>query len=199
MTVRHSSSLQMAATSSALGTFFYYLACVLAIVLLVGIALTLLALAAFSVVKGTDVIYATGYSLAHWSDEQAFPTGAEFCKGLYCRRTDTTQKHVAGSQHRQSETFAYFCPDHQRSDYLVFLDLSHLGTLSWYFYGACVLVTTACWYALATALVSGVVAGPAYLLAGQKTRTQISGFWLGTSVLLGIILAIPSCGLYVWW
>ncbi len=189
-----------AARSSIVGSIVHFFVCAVSAVVLTGLGLTLVALAAFSIVKGTDVIYATGYTVTHWSDEQAFPKGAEFCKGLYCRRTDTTRKHVAGSEHHQSGTSAHFCPEHHRSDYLVFLDLSHLGTMSWYFYGACVLFAVTCWYSLAAAAVSGLIAGPALLLARRpQARTTINGLWLSTSVLVGLLLATPSCILYVWW
>lgn len=182
-----------------LRTLFNFLAVALAVVVLVGIGLTLLGLAGYSVAKGTDVIYSTGYMLGHWSDTKSFPADAEFCKGLYCRRTDTTEKHISGSPGKQSETFVHFCPEHQRSDYLVFLDMSHLGTLCWYAFGFFVLVTTALWFSLAAATVSGVVAGPAFLFSGQQARTKIGGLWFGASVLVGILLALPCCSLYVWW
>src|SRR5262249_47930657 len=119
--------------------------------------------------------------------------------GLYCRRIDTTKKHISGSEGKQSEAFAHFCPDHKRSDYLLFLDMSHLGTFCWYAYGCCVFVATTFWYALGAATVCGVVAGPAVLFTRGQARDTIGGLWIGASMLIGLLLAIPSCALYAWW
>jgi len=156
-------------------------------------------LAVYSVVKGTDVIYCTAFMVSHWNDERAFPPGAHFCNGLYCRRTDTIKKHVSGSEGRQSEHFAYFCPEHKRSNYLFFLDLSHLGTFCWYAYCASLLLTTALWYGLAVTILGGVVILPALPFVRATTRWKMLDALMAGSFVIGILLAIPSWLIYVWW
>ena len=97
------------ATGKRLGLFGGFCVAIF-IIIAIGMGVTALGLAGFAVVKGVDVLYSSAYMVQHWSDEQAFPPHAQFCKGLFCRRTDTTSKHICGSEKAQSERLISFCP-----------------------------------------------------------------------------------------
>ena len=164
-----------------------------------GLLLTILGLGLFAFVKGTDVLYSAGYTARHWADAQAFPPSAEFCKGLFCRRTDTSPHHICGSHGRQSEHFVSFCPDHRRSNYLVFLDFSALGSVLWLAYGALVAIAAAIW---ASAVLWGgllVACAPVLLAVGAPRRRALAGACGIAAATTGTLVGLAAGVAYAWW
>jgi hypothetical protein len=186
------------ASNKRLGVFELFIVAVTA-VLMLGIAATAVGLAGLAVVKGIDVLYAGEQFVEHWSDPSAVPADADLCKALFCRRADTEMKHIAGSAHRQSETFAAFCPEHSRTDWLCFLDISHLGTLLWYAYGAAVLVCTILWASLAGFTTLAVLGSPALLVLDAERRKAFFGLCATIGVLFGALIGSAASVAYVWW
>lgn len=168
-------------------------------VMLLGMGATAIGLAGLAVVKGIDVLYAGEQFVEHWSDPNAAPADADLCKALFCRRADTTMKHVAGSAHRQSETFAAFCPEHSRTDWLCFLDVSHLGSFMWYVYGAAVLVCTILWASLAGFTTLAIIGSPAMLVLNAERRKALLGLCATVGVLFGALIGSAASVAYVWW
>lgn len=169
------------------------------IIVIAGLALTFLSLAGFAVVKATDVIASTWYKYEHQHDVEAFPPDAEFCKGLYCRRTDTVQKHVAGAYGRQSELSGFYCPEHERSVYLFFLNLSIWGDMCWFGYCGCVAACTALWYAAALGLPVGLVLAAATPAIGVERRRRWFAHATAVCLVIGSVAAAASVLSYVWW
>ena len=85
--------------------------------------------------KSVDVIYSAGHMMMNWGDARVFPPGAQFCKKWFCVRTDTTEKHVTGSEGYTSEATMYFCPEHAAPLALTFFhEYLHFGALDlWIF------------------------------------------------------------------
>jgi hypothetical protein len=171
----------------------------LAAVLLLGLAATFVGLAGFAVVKGIDVLYAAEHLVEHWSDERTIPPNAELCKGLFCRRADTTPKHVSGSVNRQTENFAAFCPDHGRPEYLFFLDFSVFGTMVWFAFGVCVLLSAVLWSSLGIGAALAVVGSPVLLAVGGERRRRLLDLGKSVAVTLGLIVGGAASFAYIWW
>jgi tetratricopeptide (TPR) repeat protein len=156
-------------------------------------------LAAISLIKATDVVYTTISLVRYGIQTGNIPYHSQHCKKLYCIRTDTSPKHICGSSGRLSETFLYFCPKHQRSSNLAFLDLSLLGTMLWWVYCLSVGAMVYVCYSLAIMLVGGLFVVPLTLMFSKPCRRGVLRGLLKASAVIAVLPALISSVVYVWW
>lgn len=64
-------------------------------------------------VRAVDVYYKAGWMVAHWSDEESFPSGSNVCTYLFCTRTDTVPKYVGGRRGYTSQVSYNYCAIHE--------------------------------------------------------------------------------------
>jgi tetratricopeptide (TPR) repeat protein len=172
---------------------------IVSVLLKEGLVAAVAILAALSLIKASDVIYTT-FSIARYGIQTGeIPYQSQHCKKLYCFRTDTTSKHICGSAGRLSESFLSFCPEHQRSSNLAFLDLSLLGTMLWWLYCLCVGVMVYACYALVIMLTGGLFVIPFALLLPKPRRRGVLKGLLTASAAIAVVPALISNVVYVWW
>lgn len=177
-----------------------------AVATILAFAACVIALFAFAAVKATDVMAATVYMVGHWSDPEAFPPGAQFCKKFYCRRTDTVEKHVAGRRGYTSEVDVFFCPDHEPAEAMGMLrDLGQMGGGLWFFYCLSVWLFVVLYYWLALQALPALLQFVGRTIPWWLLRSQFVFSLDGlkplqpTLAIVAALLGTASCLMYAWW
>jgi len=157
---------------------------------------------AVGVAKGADIVYGSSYIVWNWNDSQRVPHEAQLCKKMFCRDPHTTEKHMAGSPGHQSESFSHFCDRHERSPWLSFLDIGHLGGFFWLLARGVACISAAAIWGLAFWLLMQPFALP---VAWWRKRaghdgafTQAMGASGAVAAVLGVVFGAASAVVYAW-